>query len=85
MRKLLNRKIIAQHRKCAICQEQFDCYNDIVPDHTGARRAWEEVGETTIPKTSKLCFGGAIREKDREELTTDGRSDLALIQAYSHF
>ena len=33
MRKLLNRKIVAQDRKCAICQEQFDCYNDIVPDH----------------------------------------------------
>ena len=33
MRKLLNRKIVAQDRKCAICQEQFDDYNDIVPDH----------------------------------------------------
>jgi hypothetical protein len=33
MRKLLNRKIVAQDRKCDICQEQFDGYNDIVPDH----------------------------------------------------
>ena len=28
----LNRKIVAQDRKCAICQEQFDDYK-IVPDH----------------------------------------------------
>jgi hypothetical protein len=34
MRKLLNRKIVAQDRKCAICQEQFYDYNDIVPDHS---------------------------------------------------
>jgi hypothetical protein len=34
MRQLLNRKIVAQDRKGAICQEQFDDYNDIVPDHS---------------------------------------------------
>jgi hypothetical protein len=78
MRKLLNRKIIAQDRKCAICQEQFDDYNDIVPDHR-CRRAWEEVGETTIQKTSKLCIGGATQKKDRGEPRTDGRSGLSLI------
>ena len=33
MRKLLNRKIVAQDRKCAICQKEFNDYNDIVPDH----------------------------------------------------
>ena len=33
MRKLLNRKIVAQDRKCAICHEDFTDYHDIVPDH----------------------------------------------------
>ena len=31
MRKLLNRKIVEQDRKCAICHEEFTNYNDIVP------------------------------------------------------
>lgn len=30
---LLNRKIVEQSRKCAICPEKFTDYNDIVPDH----------------------------------------------------
>lgn len=33
MRKLLNRKIVEQGGKCAICHEEFTDYNDIVPDH----------------------------------------------------
>ena len=33
MRKLLNRKIVEQDRKCAICHEEFTEYNDVVPDH----------------------------------------------------
>jgi len=43
-RKLLNRKIVEQDTKCAICHEDFTDYNDIVPDHRdpkgmgGARR-----------------------------------------------
>src|SRR6266478_6530992 len=32
MRKLLNRKIVEQDRKCALCHEEFTDYNDIVPD-----------------------------------------------------
>lgn len=31
MRKLLNRKIVEQDRKCAICHEEFTDYNDVVP------------------------------------------------------
>ncbi len=31
MRKLMNRKIVEQDRKCAICHEEFTDYNDIVP------------------------------------------------------
>jgi hypothetical protein len=37
MRKLLNRKIVQQDKKCAICQEAFTNYNDIVPDHINPR------------------------------------------------
>jgi hypothetical protein len=33
MRKLLNRKIVEQDGKCAICQQAFTDYNEIVPDH----------------------------------------------------
>ena len=36
MRKLLNRKIVEQDRKCAICHEEFTDYNDVVPDHSVA-------------------------------------------------
>jgi len=44
MRKLLNRKIAQQDRKCAICHQEFTDYGDVVPDHIepkgmgGARR-----------------------------------------------
>jgi hypothetical protein len=31
MRKLLNRKIVEQDGKCAICQQAFTDYNEIVP------------------------------------------------------
>jgi hypothetical protein len=43
MRKLLNRKIVEQDRKCAIYHEEFTDYNDIVPDHKnpkGMGGAW---------------------------------------------
>jgi hypothetical protein len=33
MRKLLNRKIGEQYRKCAIWREEFTDYSDIVPHH----------------------------------------------------
>jgi hypothetical protein len=36
MRNLLNRKIVEQDRKCAICHEEFTDYNDVVPDHSVA-------------------------------------------------
>jgi hypothetical protein len=32
MRKLLNRKVIEQHREGAICHEEFTDYNVVVPD-----------------------------------------------------
>jgi hypothetical protein len=30
---VLNRKIVEQDGKCAICHESFTDYNEIVPDH----------------------------------------------------
>jgi len=45
MRKLLNRKIIEQDRKCAICHEEFTDYNDVVPDRKdpkGMGGAWRD-------------------------------------------
>jgi len=33
MKKLLNRKIAEQNGICAICEEPFTDYNDVVPDH----------------------------------------------------
>ena len=38
MRKLLNRKIVEQDRKCALCHEEFTDYSDIVPDHKESER-----------------------------------------------
>jgi len=45
MRKLLNRKIAEQNRICAICNEEFTDYNDVVPDHKepkGMGGAWRD-------------------------------------------
>ena len=41
---------------------------------TGIRRGWAGLGEMTIPRTSRLPIGGATGRRDRQELTTDGRS-----------
>jgi hypothetical protein len=45
MRKLLNRKVVEQGGKCAICHEEFTDYNDVVPDHRdpkGMGGAWRD-------------------------------------------
>jgi hypothetical protein len=62
MRKLLNRKIVEQDRKCAICHEEFTDYNDIVPDHgdpNGMGGGWRD----DIRTISRQFTGGATREK----------------------
>lgn len=72
MRKLLNRKIVEQDRRCAICHEDFTDYNDIVPDHRdpkGMGGAWRE----TIQTTFKPLIGGAMERKAQAGSTTDGR------------
>ena len=73
MRKLSNRKIAEQDRKCAICHEEFTDPSDIVPDHTGKRKEWEERGETITQTMSEQRMGGATERKDQPGLTTDGR------------
>jgi len=45
MKKLLKRKIVEQNGICAICEEPFTDYNDIVPDHIepkGMGGAWRD-------------------------------------------
>ena len=58
MRKLLNRKIVEQDRKCAICHEEFTDYNDIVPDHRepkGMGGAWRDDHTDNIQATHYWC------------------------------
>lgn len=73
MRKLLNRKIIEQGRKCAICHEEFTTITTSCRT-TGIPKGWEEHGEMTIPTISKRPIGGATRKRGQRELMTDGRS-----------
>ena len=58
MRKLLNRKIVEQDRKCAICHEEFTEYNDVVPDHKnpkGMGGAWRNDHPDNIQATHFWC------------------------------
>ena len=69
MRKLLNRKIVEQGRKCAICNEEFTDYNDIVPDHRdpkGMGGAWRDDHPDNIRATHWWCNGdkGSTRMAD---------------------
>ena len=60
MRKLLNRKIVEQSRKCAICLEAFTSYNDIVPDHIhprGMGGAWRDDHPDNIQAVHWWCNG----------------------------
>jgi hypothetical protein len=60
MRKVLNRKIAEQDRKCAICLEEFTDYNDIVPDHRdpkGMGGAWRDDHPDNIQATHWWCNG----------------------------
>ena len=58
MRKLLNRKIVEQDRKCAICLEDFTDYSDIVPDHIdpkGMGGAWRDDHPSNIQAVHYWC------------------------------
>ena len=69
MRKLLNRKIVEQDRKCAICHEEFTDYNDIVPDHRdpkGMGGAWRDDHPDNVRAAHWWCNGekGSTRVSD---------------------
>jgi 5-methylcytosine-specific restriction endonuclease McrA len=58
MRKLLNRKVVEQGGKCAICHKQFTDYGDIVPDHKepkGMGGAWRDDHPENIQAAHTLC------------------------------
>jgi hypothetical protein len=69
MRKLLNRKIVEQDRKCAICHEEFTEYSDVVPDHKnpkGMGGSWRDDHPDNIQATHFWCNEekGSIRIDD---------------------
>lgn len=66
MRKLLNRKIVEQDRKCAICHEEFTDYNDTSPT-TRNRKEWVALGEMTILTTFRPRIPGVMPKKDQPE------------------
>jgi hypothetical protein len=60
MRKLLDRKIATQRGKCAICNELFTDYGDIVPDHIhprGMGGAWRDDHPENIQAVHWWCNG----------------------------
>jgi hypothetical protein len=60
MRKLLNRKIVEQNRRCAICKEVFTNYNDVVPDHINPRGmggSWRDDHPDNIQSVHWWCNG----------------------------
>ena len=60
MRKLLDRKIATQHGKCALCNEVFTDYGDIVPDHIhprGMGGAWRDDHPENIQAVHWWCNG----------------------------
>lgn len=61
MRKLMNRKIALQNGACALCKGSSQTTMMSFPT-TSIHEAWEELGGTTIPTTSKRCIGGATVE-----------------------
>ena len=58
MRKLLNRKITDQNRRCALCDTLFTNYDDIVPDHInpkGMGGAWRDDHPENIQAVHWWC------------------------------
>lgn len=60
MRKLLDEKIMAQNGECALCNEKFSNYSDIVPDHISPRGmggAWRDDHPDNIQAVHWWCNG----------------------------
>jgi hypothetical protein len=58
MRKLLNRKIVEQGGKCAVCHKEFAHCADIVPDHRhpkGMGGAWRDDHPDNIQAAHWWC------------------------------
>ena len=58
MRKLLNRKVIEQDGKCAICRSTFTDYSEIVPDHIepkGMGGAWRDDHPDNVQAVHGRC------------------------------
>ena len=86
MRKLLNRKIVEQDRKCAICHEEFTDYNDIVPDHRdpkGMGGAWRDDHPDNVRAAHWWCNGekGSTRGG---RLTADPSSVVLFTENATH-
>jgi len=60
MRKLLNKKIVSQMKKCAICEVEFTDCSDVVPDHINPRGmggAWRDDHPENIQAVHWWCNG----------------------------
>jgi hypothetical protein len=60
MRKLLNRKITSQNRKCALCSGEFTDFGDVVPDHINPRGfggPWRDDHPDNIQAVRWWCNG----------------------------
>jgi hypothetical protein len=77
MRKLLDRKIVAQNGICGICKEKFTDYSDVVPI-ISAPVAWAAPGATIIPTTFRPCTGGATARRD-QRTSEDGYQPVMAI------
>jgi 5-methylcytosine-specific restriction endonuclease McrA len=60
MRKLLDRKIVAQNGECTICKVKFTEYTDVVPDYINPRGmggAWRDDHLENIQAVHWWCNG----------------------------
>ena len=84
MRKLLNRKIVEQEGKCAICHTAFTDYNEIVPDHIepkGMGGAWRDDHPENIQAVHRRCGRVfSIFTKNQHAITTNS----AGVTGYPH-
>ena len=81
MRKLRDRKIVAQNSECAICNEKFTDYTDIVPDHIyprGMGGAWRDDHSDNI----QAVHWWGKREKSIEQRVTPGRRAIGADTAF---
>jgi hypothetical protein len=81
MRKLLNRKIASQNRKCGLCGAEFTDYSDVVPDHMNPRGMGGH-GETIILTTFRLSTGGAMAKKVQQESNLDQGIEIDMEFPY---